>query len=83
MKHELTDSAMLNLIWAEVKKAGSMRAFGKQSGLSVGYISDVLKGRRDIGPSLAQYLGFDRIVEKTTVTTFRKSADRQSKKGSK
>lgn len=72
MKNELTDSAVLNLLREKVEIVGSMRKVAAQSDLSVGYISDVLLGRRAIGPKLAGWLGLEREVTKTTVVTYRR-----------
>lgn len=38
------------------KEAGSQKAFAKKIGISEQYLSDVIKGRRDIGASIARGL---------------------------
>ena len=47
------------------KKQGkqSLRTFAKNIGCSAAYLSDVYRGRRDIGPKLLEYLDLERHVE--------------------
>lgn len=54
----MSDDAVRTLMRRDVEQLGSQRALARKLGLSVAYISDVLRGRRDIGPSLAQHYGY-------------------------
>ena len=51
---------------AQLRKAceadGSQAAWAERAGLAAPYISDVLRGRREPGPSLCEALGFERVV---------------------
>jgi lambda repressor-like predicted transcriptional regulator len=51
-------------------EGASLRSVSKELGVSAAYLSDVLHGRRQIGPKLARALGFRRRVAKTTIVTF-------------
>lgn len=42
--------------------AGSLRQAAIQLGVSAPFLSDVLRGRRDIGQKLVASLGYERVV---------------------
>ena len=49
----------------ELRKAtreSSQTAVAKEIGVSMAYISEVLKGRRPLGPKVLEYLGYRREV---------------------
>lgn len=45
-----------------VEAAGSQRAWARQHGISLGYVNDVLLGRREPGPAILAALGIVREV---------------------
>jgi len=50
------------------QKKRSLRDYAKALGVTVAYLSDIYRGRRDPGPSILKPLG----LEKLTVTTYEK-----------
>lgn len=48
---------VLDLVRAQVKRAGSLRAYAREQGYSAAYLSDVLRGRRDPGKKILEPLG--------------------------
>jgi len=50
------------LLRSECDKFGSQKAWAQAHKFSPGYICDVLKGNRDIGPTLAKCLGYEQQV---------------------
>lgn len=63
--------AVLDLLRAEIEKAGSLRKYAKQSGYTAAYLSDVLRGRRDPGPKILEPLGL--VAEVTAPQYYRKA----------
>lgn len=61
--------AVRSLVRSNCEKAGSMRAFARKLDVSVAYISDVLNGHRDPGPSILEHFG----LEKVTSVDYRKA----------
>ena len=43
--------------------ASTQRAAAKELGVSASYLGDVLKGRREVGPSILRALGLEREVQ--------------------
>ena len=43
------------------RKAGSLRAYGRQTGVTVAHLSDFLHGRRDPGPKILAPLGLEKV----------------------
>lgn len=62
---------MRALMRRDVKKAGSMRAFAKEVGVTVAYVSDILSERRHVGKSIAAYYGY--TIERRMVRPFTES----------
>lgn len=44
------------------QEAGGQRAWGRKHGVSQGQISDVLAGKQELSPAMANALGFLRVV---------------------
>ena len=42
--------------------ASTMTAVAKEAGVSIVYISEILSGRRPLGPKVAEFLGYERKV---------------------
>jgi hypothetical protein len=49
------------MVERQAKKAGSLRAYARQTGCTVAYLSDVLRARRDPGPKVLTPLGLEKI----------------------
>ncbi len=58
-----------------INKAGSQKAFAKSAGVSEQYLSEVLNGKKEMGPAIQDALGLERVV------TYRKKSDANRKKG--
>lgn len=54
----LTYKELLTAVRQEIRKAGSQHRFAQAAGVTDVYISDVLHGKRGIGPSLLKHLGY-------------------------
>lgn len=46
-----------------IGEAGSQTLFARAHGIAKSYLSDILAGRREIGPAVYKALGFERVVE--------------------
>lgn len=49
-----------------VEKAGSLRQWARDVGLSAPYVSDVLSGRRDPGPKVLTVLKIEKVPQEAT-----------------
>jgi hypothetical protein len=58
----LTMTQMRNKLRQAVEKAGGQRHFAELIEVSPQYVCDCLKGRRDIGESIARPLGFKPVT---------------------
>jgi hypothetical protein len=58
----MTEQQVIDLVRAEVEKAGSYRALGAKWGVTPSYLCDLLQGRRAPGPKLLRPLGLERVV---------------------
>jgi DNA-binding transcriptional regulator YdaS (Cro superfamily) len=58
----LTDRDVIKRLQSAVQAAGSQRAFAAAHGVSEQYLSDVLRGRREIGQKILDTLGLERVV---------------------
>lgn len=58
----LTMTQMRSKLRAAVEKAGGQKQFAEQIDVSPQYVCDCLKGRRDIGESIARPLGFEPVT---------------------
>jgi hypothetical protein len=59
----MTQSDVIDLVRAEVARAGSMRKLARQWSMSPPYLSDVLNGYRPPGPRIIFNLGLQRHVD--------------------
>lgn len=53
----MTTEEVRALLATAVAEAGGVRAWARGAGVSAAYVSDVLRSRRDPGPSIASHLG--------------------------
>lgn len=51
-----------NELAKRVETLGSMRAVAREIGCSVTYVSEALKGTRDVGPAILEYLEIERKI---------------------
>ena len=49
---------------AAVEAAGGQRAFAKKHGFTVGYVNDVLRGKRDLADRILATIGVVRVVRR-------------------
>lgn len=56
------------------KKAGGQKAFAEANGMSLGYVNDVLNGRRDAGDTILSALGFVRVIRYRRINPNKKDA---------
>jgi hypothetical protein len=59
---QLTELDVMERLRAAITAAGSQRAFADQHKISLQYVNDVLRGRRDPGQKILDALGIDRVV---------------------
>jgi len=52
---------LIDLLWRESHKR-TQKDVAKDLGISPQYLSDILKGRREISTEIARRLGFERVV---------------------
>lgn len=58
---QLRPSDVVRLLLRECDKS-SQKKLAEQIGISPQYLSDILKGRREVSESVAEKLGFERVV---------------------
>lgn len=58
----MADDPVITRLEAEIEAAGTQRAWADAHGFSAQFITDILKGRRQISPRLARALGFKRLT---------------------
>ncbi len=58
----MTESDVIDLVRSEVARAGSMRELSRQWNVSCAYVSDIVGGRRSLGPAILNHLGLERRV---------------------
>lgn len=58
----LTEQDVMDLLRVAIDVAGSQAAFARQHGISLQYINDVMRGRREIGQKILAVLGIERVV---------------------
>jgi DNA-binding transcriptional regulator YdaS (Cro superfamily) len=63
----MTDRELRSLLRAAIKTAGSQRAFAQLCGVTPPYLTDVLKGRRTMGPKILKQLGLERFSGVRTI----------------
>jgi hypothetical protein len=54
----ITREELHQILVREIAKAGSQSNFAQQTGFSISFISDVVRRKRQISPSLADTLGY-------------------------
>ncbi len=58
----MTEADVIKRLRAEIVRVGSQKAIAMLYQVTDSYISDVLNGRRDIGPAILAGLGLERVV---------------------
>lgn len=58
----MDETELVALLVKECAAAGSQAAWAKARGVTPAYVSDVVNGRRDPGPSILMALGCERVV---------------------
>lgn len=53
---------VMNIIAAQLKRAGTQKALASDLGISQAYLNDVLQGRREPAGKLLAALGLERVV---------------------
>jgi hypothetical protein len=71
MGKELTTEDVLKVIREDVEKS-SLRKTATRIGISAAYLSDVLRGNRQVGEELAAHYGFNRTIKITKEVTFQR-----------
>lgn len=62
MKCYFTHDTILARLRGCVKVEGSQKAVAKKLGVSQQYLTDVLKGRRDISDTVARKMGYEKVA---------------------
>jgi DNA-binding transcriptional regulator YdaS (Cro superfamily) len=52
----------IRALQSAINRAGSQKAFAEKAGVSQQYLSEVLNGRKEMGPLLQNALGIERVV---------------------
>lgn len=58
----LTEHDIMERLRAAITAAGSQRSFADQHKISLQYVNDVLRGRREPGQKILDALGIERVV---------------------
>lgn len=63
----ITKDELITIIVSQVQLSGSVSALSKKLGVSLSYLSDVLRGTREPGEKVLNSIGYKRVVlfEKT------------------
>lgn len=66
----ITEQQIIERLRKACEKAGSQRAWAERNGVSEAYVTDVLKGRRRPGNSIACRFGYEQVMmyRETTLT---------------
>jgi hypothetical protein len=67
----MTGEQVREMLRVACKKAGGLRAWSRQHGVSAAYVSDVLLDRRTPGPAILDAFGLE--AERRTETIYRKA----------
>ncbi|UGB27567.1 helix-turn-helix domain-containing protein [Methylorubrum sp. B1-46] len=59
---ELTQAEVIERLKSRVAERGSQHAVALEAGVSPQHLSDVLHGKRDVGPAVLALLGVQRVV---------------------
>jgi hypothetical protein len=62
----MTAADVRDLLRRAVSKAGGLRAWARNNGVSAPYVSDVLKDQRAPGPAICDALGIKREISEWT-----------------
>ena len=60
--NEQTEQQVMQALHAAVARAGSQRKFARANGFTAGYVSDVLAGKRALGPRILATIGLERVT---------------------
>lgn len=74
MNKAVTTNELMRRLRRDAEAAGSQRALARQIGVSVAYLSDVFRGRRNIGPAIAKHYGLKLTVRFERIETYTKVA---------
>lgn len=69
----MTKDQVLTLLRQDIAKAGSQKAWAAQAGVSQQYLSDMLRGARELSDDVLRSVGVERVV------TYRRAAARRLK----
>lgn len=58
----MTEAEVLSLLQTECTRCGSQAAFAREAGVTKAHISQVLLGRKPIGPTILSQLGLVKVV---------------------
>lgn len=58
----MNEQDILDRLRAAIEQVGSQRAFADQHGISLQYVNDVLRKRREPGQKILDALGIERVV---------------------
>jgi hypothetical protein len=59
---QIDETRMRRMLDTAIGISGSQKAFAKKAGISEQYLSDVMRGRRDVGDKLLKWFGLERVV---------------------
>ena len=69
----MSEAEVIKMVRRDVKKAGSLRAFGNLVGVSAAYLHDILHGRRHPGPAIAKHYGLRLVTRYITTRTYKEA----------
>ena len=58
----LNSKQILEVLRKDIKKAGTQKDWALKHKLSPAFINDVLQGKRSVSDTIAEALGYDRLV---------------------
>lgn len=58
----MTEQEVIERLRAAIEQAGSQQAFADAFGFTAGYVSDVLRGKRDLADRILAAIGVERVV---------------------
>ena len=61
----MTADNVRDMLRKAANKAGGIRAWARERNLSAAYVSDVVAGRREPGPSICEAFGLEAVRETT------------------
>ena len=67
----MTETQVLARLSAAIEKAGSMRKWATANGVSAAYVSDVLRGNRELGEKILSPLRIEKTVRTSRIVTYR------------